>query len=59
LSNVKTKTWPARNIFTNAFVKVFQVKMGNAVKLVPKAKAETRKEEQNEVKLKINSQIIS
>ncbi|MBP9924565.1 MAG: DUF748 domain-containing protein [Cyclobacteriaceae bacterium] len=45
LNNVKTKTWPTLwNIFTNAFVKAFEMKTDNTIKFIPKTKAELRKE---------------
>jgi hypothetical protein len=53
LNNVETKTWPAIwNIFTNAFVKAFELKTDNTIKFVPKAKAELRKEKREQDKEK-------
>ncbi|MBL7875595.1 MAG: DUF748 domain-containing protein [Cyclobacteriaceae bacterium] len=37
LNNIKTKTWPTIwNIFTNAFVKAFEMKTDNTIRFVPK-----------------------
>lgn len=51
LNNIKTKTWPTIwNIFTNAFVKAFEMKTDNTIKFVPKTKAELRRERRAKAK---------
>lgn len=51
LNNIKTKTWPTIwNIFTNAFVKAFEMKTDNTIKFVPKTKAELRRERRAQAK---------
>ncbi len=51
LNNIKTKTWPTIwNIFTNAFVKAFEMKTDNTIKFVPKSKAELRRERRAQAK---------
>jgi len=51
LNNIKTKTWPTIwSIFTNAFVKAFEMKTDNTIKFVPKTKAELRRERRAKAK---------